>query len=126
MAWVGASPRSMREMVVGQVPRVSATAWRLRPARSRVARKLLVSIPGWGLVSRGEQGVDVAGDEAFETADDLAAGLAVCVAAFGIGAGFGVGGEPDHRDAPEGVVRLPVAALVETMADDLAGGSFDR
>jgi hypothetical protein len=46
--------------------------------------------------------------------------------AFRVGARCGVAGEPDHGDAPEGVIRLAVAALVESVTDRLARRRLDR
>ena len=57
-----------------------------------------------GGVGVGEQPVDLAGDVVLEAADGLAAGFALGLATLGVGAGVGVGGEPDHGDAPQGVV----------------------
>ena len=51
--------------------------------------------------------------------------IAFGLAALGVGAGVGVGGEPDHGDAPQGVVGLAVAACVEAVAGDLARGRLD-
>src|SRR5687768_18596693 len=64
----------------------------------------------------GDQPVDLACDVALEAADGLALALALASSALGVGAGVRVAGETDHGDAPEGVVGLAIAALVEPVA----------
>src|SRR5580693_10485147 len=82
---------------------------------------------GWASVSCGAQaGVDLAGDVTLEAADDLFLGQAFFGAAFDVGAGGGMGAHPGDRDPPQGVVGLAVAAGVEAVAGDLAGGCGDR
>ncbi len=68
----------------------------------------------------------LAGDVALEDADDLALGEAFLDAALHVAAGAGVAAHAGDDDAPEGVVGLAVAAGVEAMAGDLAGGRGDR
>jgi hypothetical protein len=60
------------------------------------------AVPGaWGSVSGGAQAVvDLAGDIALETADDLCLGQALCGAPLDVGAGRGVGAHPGDHDPP--------------------------
>jgi hypothetical protein len=73
-----------------------------------------------------EVGVDLAGDVAFQAADDLCLGQAFGGAPFDVGAGRGVGAHPGDHNAPQGVVGLPVAGGVEAVPFGLAGGGGDR
>src|SRR5690606_33195391 len=70
--------------------------------------------------------VDLAGDVAFEAADDLFLGLALGCSAVGVGAGFRAVAQPDDGDEVEGAVGVAVAAGVEAVAFGLAGGGGDR
>ena len=70
--------------------------------------------------------VDLAGDVALEDAHDLRLGASVGEAAFDVGAGARIGAHAGEHDAPQSVIRLAVAAAVESMADGLAGRGVDR
>src|SRR5680860_1008214 len=75
----------------------------------------------------GEQVVDLAGDEAFEAADDVFLGEALLGASFDVGNGRWVPAHSDDHDPVEGGVGLAVAATIETMpAGSLAGTSRNR
>ena len=65
-------------------------------------------------------GVDLAGDVTLEDADDLAFGASLGQTSFDVDTGSLVGAHAGEHDPPEGVVRLPVAAEVEPVADGLA------
>jgi hypothetical protein len=65
--------------------------------------------------------VDLAGDVAFQAADDLGLGQAFGGAPGDVGAGGGVGAHPGDHDPPQGVVGLPVTAGVEPVPGDLPG-----
>ncbi len=60
--------------------------------------------------------VDLACDVAFEAAEYLASGLALGGEAGGVGDAALVDAQADHRDAPQCVVGLAVAAAVEPVA----------
>ena len=70
--------------------------------------------------------VDLARDVALEDAHDLRLGASVGEAAFDVGAGARIGAHAGEHDAPQSVIRLAVAAAVESMADGLAGRGVDR
>jgi len=70
--------------------------------------------------------VDLAGDVALEDAHDLGLGTSVGESAFDGGAGARVGAHAGEHDPPQSVIRLAVAATVESMADGLAGRGVDR
>ena len=70
--------------------------------------------------------VELAGEVAFEAADNLGGGLAFGAAAGDVGAGGSVPAQPDDGDAVEGGVGLEVAAAVEPVSGGLAGGGGDR
>jgi len=73
-----------------------------------------------GSVSGGAQaGVDLAGDVALETADDLGLRQALGGAPLDVGAGRGVGAHRGDHDRPPGVIGLAVAAGVEAVAGAL-------
>lgn len=69
--------------------------------------------------------VDFAGDVAFEAADDVAFGDAVCGAALDVGAGAGAVAHADDDDAVEGGVGLAVAAAVEAVSVGAAAAGVD-
>jgi hypothetical protein len=56
--------------------------------------------------------VDLAGDVALEDADYLSLGKTFFGAAFEVAASPRIVNEPDHDDAPQGLVGLPIAATV--------------
>ena len=80
------------------------------------------AVPGVGASARGgaEVGVDLAGDVAFEAADDLGFGFSFCGAPLGVGAGGGVRAEAGEHDSPQGVIRLAVTARVKAVPGGLA------
>jgi hypothetical protein len=61
-----------------------------------------------------------------EAADDVALGLAFRLAPGRIGLGLLVAREPDHGDAPQGMVGLAIARSVESVPDSHARGGLDR
>lgn len=65
---------------------------------------------------------DLAGDVAFEAADDVGTGQSLGGAAFGVGAGVGVVGHAGQGDDVQGVIGLAVAAAVEAVAVGTSGG----
>lgn len=77
-------------------------------------------------MSRGDGVVDLAGDEAFEAADDVLLGEALFGASSHVCLGSGVPAEPAERDAVGGGVGLSVAAAVESVSVGLSGGRGDR
>jgi putative transposase len=73
------------------------------------------------------QGVeDLAGDGAFEGAEDLLRGPALGQAGVAVGAGSLVVGHADFDDVVQGGVGLPVPAAGEAMFVGAAGGDRDR
>lgn len=56
-----------------------------------------------------------------EAAHDFLARPPFALSTFGIGARPGIAPHADEGDRPEGVVRLPITAAIETMPDDQAG-----
>src|SRR5438309_7854759 len=83
---------------------------------------------GWGEVGEvGAEGVvDLAGDVALETADDLFLVEAFGGAAFGVGAGAGAAAEPADGDQVERAVCFAVAAAIEPVSGGAAGRGGDR
>lgn len=75
---------------------------------------------------RAHQGPGLAGEQAFEAADDLAFGLALGGAASDVGPGGCVVLHADDDGAVERGVGLPVAAAVEAVPVRYAGGCRDR
>ena len=79
---------------------------------------------GSGLRDVGEVGaegvVDLAGDVAFEAADDFALGLAFGGAAFDVGAGAFAVAHSGDGDQVQSAVGLAVAAVVEAVASRFA------
>ena len=67
-----------------------------------------------------EDGVDLAGDVAFQGADDLGFGQSLGGAPLDVGAGGGMVAHADQYDAVQGGVCLAVAATVEAVADGFA------
>jgi hypothetical protein len=76
---------------------------------------LWMSSDGCGRWRVGECPIDLSGDVAFETADDLAFGQTFVGASLDIGLRAGIVAHPGQSDHIESVVRLPVTAPVETM-----------
>ena len=70
--------------------------------------------------------MDLAGDVALEATHDVLLGLALCGAAFGVGAGFGAVAQAADGDEVQGSVGLAVAAGVEAVAAAFAGSDGDR
>src|SRR4051794_11527608 len=74
-----------------------------------------------------EEVVDLAGDVAFQAADDVFLGEPVAGSSFDVGHGRRVPAHADDDDAVERGVRLSVAAPVEAVpAAGLAGSGGDR
>ena len=73
-----------------------------------------------------ERCVDLAGDVAFEAADDLALALALAGAPLDVGLGRLVVAHADEDDPVERRVGLAVAASVEPVTARLAGRGGDR
>ncbi len=71
-------------------------------------------------------GVELAGDEAFETADGFGIGFAFCASSGDVGAGVGVVFEADDHDSVERCVGLAVAGSAEAVAGLLTRACFDR
>ena len=69
---------------------------------------------------------DAANEVAFEAADGVAVGLALCAFAFDVGLRLGVAAGAGDGDAVDGCVELSVAAAVEAMAVGLARADGDR
>src|SRR5690606_19375637 len=69
----------------------------------------------------GDDLVELAGDVAFEAADDLLLGLALLGASFHVGAGAGVPAQAAEHDPVEGGVGLAVAASVQAVPGGPAG-----
>jgi hypothetical protein len=72
-----------------------------------------------------EQGEDLAGDVALETAHDFAVGSALGGATSGVVAGGLVPAQPHQRDPVQRGVGLPVAAAIQPMPGGLASGGLD-
>ena len=72
------------------------------------------AVGGFGWV--GEQVVDLAGDVAFQAADDLPAVFAFCLSFLGVGDGGLVVTHAGDGDPPQGIVGLAVAAPIKTVA----------
>ena len=115
--WLWSRPCSSAEMRLGWV----LMAW---AAWVTVMPPVLASgaeggaVRGWGRV--GQQSVDLSGYVPFEAADDLFSVLSFPLASGDVVFGGGVGAYPGGSDPPERVVRLAVAAPVETMPDGLS------
>ena len=73
----------------------------------------------------GDQVVDLAGDVAFQAADDLPARLAFCLAFLGVLDGGLVVEHANRSDAPQGVVGLAVPAAVEAVPYGLSRRCLD-
>jgi len=73
-----------------------------------------------------DERVDLYGDGALQTPQDLLAAASLGGSFSSIGAGTWVVDEPDEGDGPQGVVGGPVAAGVQAVADGLARGGLDR
>src|SRR5712691_7828250 len=84
----------------------------------------------WRWEEAGEIGaegvVELAGDVALEAADDVAFGEAFGGAAGGVGAGSGAVVQPADGDHVQRLVRLAVAATVESVARRASGAGGDR
>src|SRR6266545_7546006 len=101
--------------------------WAPAPHSIRHWRMLLwMSSCEFMIVWRDDELVELAGDVAFEAADDLLFGETVFGASFHVGAGAGVPAQAADDDPVERFVGLPVAAPVEAVAVGLAGGGGDR
>ena len=72
----------------------------------------LGSDPPPGDLAARQVAVDLAGDIALEDADDLSLGKSIFGAALEVVAGSRIVNEPDHDDAPQGLVGLSIAAAV--------------
>ena len=72
-----------------------------------------------------EGAVDLAGDRAFETADDVLVVFAGFGAPGRVALGAGAASEPEDGDEVQRPVGLAVASGVEPVAVGLAGGCFD-
>ena len=70
--------------------------------------------------------VDLAGDVAFQTAQDVELGQALLGPPLHIGPGLRVAAHPDQGDPPQGVVGVAVAAAVQPVAVGAARGRRDR
>jgi hypothetical protein len=82
-------------------------------------------VEGLGPVLAGERCVDLAGDVAFEAADDFLLGLAFFGAPFDVVLRSGVLAHADEDNAVEGGVGLAVAGSVEAVpVRCLAGGGW--
>ena len=86
-----------------------------------------------GSVQRREVGevglecvVGLAGDVAFEAADDLALGLAFGGAPRGVGAGAWAVAQAADGGHVQAAVGVAVAAVVEAVTDGASGGRWDR
>ena len=75
---------------------------------------------------RYEDAVDLAGDVAFQAADDLGLGQSFLGSAFGVGAASWVVAEPVEHDDVEGFVGVAVPASVEPVSMDAAAAGRDR
>jgi hypothetical protein len=69
--------------------------------------------------------VDLTGDVAFETADDLAFRHALFRAAFEVETCPGIAAQAGYDDAVEGGVGLPVSSAVQPATLGLSGGLLD-
>src|SRR5690606_14532949 len=87
---------------------------------------LWMSSSEFKIVWCGDELVELAGDVAFEAADDLLLGQAVFGASFHVGAGAGVPAQAADGDPVERFVGLSVAAAVEAVPAGLAGRGGDR
>ena len=74
----------------------------------------------------GQQLVDLAGNVAFQTADDLFSGFAFRLPSLDVFDGWLVRAHAGGGDTPQGVVGLAVAAAVETVPHDRSRGRLDR
>src|SRR3954451_15186313 len=75
--------------------------------------------------ARDQHAVDLPGDVALEAADDLSLALSLLCAPRHVLLRAPRSAHPSQTDHVQRAVGLPVATAVETMADDLAGGSLD-
>src|SRR5215207_1571662 len=75
--------------------------------------------------ARDQHAVDLPGDVAFEAADNLSLALALLCAPRDVFLRATISAHPSQTDHVQRTVGLPVATAVETVPDDLAGGSFD-
>src|SRR5690606_2753378 len=101
------------------------TGRRLAP-RASGGMLLWMSSGEFKIVWCGDELVELAGDVAFEAADDLLLGQAVFGASFHVGAGAGVPAQAADDDPVERFVGLSVAAAVEAVPVGLAGRGGDR
>ncbi len=109
------------------------TAARIIPAldpledrRSQLGPRVLMLL---SIVERGETrqtAVELAGDVAFERADDLAPGATLGGATRDVSAGPQAGDHAHRDDAPERMIRAAVPAAVESLTDGQARGGIDR
>src|SRR5215217_1354755 len=72
-----------------------------------------------------QHAVDLPGEVALETADDLSLALAFRGAPRDVLLGATISAHPGHTDHVQRTISLPVGAAVETVAHHLAGGGFD-
>src|SRR5438552_18477598 len=72
-----------------------------------------------------EHRVELARDVAFEAADDLRLGPALCCAALHVGSGSWIPAHAADGQQVQRTVALAIPAPVESIAGDLAGRSFD-
>src|SRR6266508_6533069 len=79
-----------------------------------------------GLVVALQQSEQLPGDDPLQAALDVSRALALGGPSGGVGAGLEVIAQADQRDGVQRLVELPVAATVQAMAGDLAGGGGDR
>lgn len=75
---------------------------------------------------RVDLSVDLAGDVAFEAADDLAFRHALLRPSLDVGAGACITADACHDDPVEGSVGLAVATAVQPPAPSLSRGLLDR
>src|SRR5690606_8523200 len=94
--------------------------------RTLIGMLLWMSSGEFKMVWCGDELVELAGDVAFEAADDLLLGHAVFGASFHVGAGAGVPAQAADGDPVERFVGLSVAAAVEAVPVGLAGRGGDR
>src|SRR5215212_4828926 len=97
-------------------------------------RQLPVAVATWGLLlwaygrgtgdARDQHSVDLPGDVALEAADDLSLALALRGAPRDVLLCATISAHPSQTDHLQRAVGFPVATAVETMAEDLAGGSL--
>jgi hypothetical protein len=75
--------------------------------------------------ARDQHAVDLPGEVALQTADDLSLALSFRGAPRDVLLGATVWAHPGQTDHVQRAVGLPVATAVETVPHDLGGGGFD-